>query len=291
MNLAAVRVKHVLSPLEIVVIEAHRSTDAKLTPGLRPAGAPLHSMTFEESSRETPEADEVPVDAGELMRLHVRALFAQDGDGRLLTVNETGGAPAPRFFLGRTPSQKLWWIRHDVDASLVDELRRSARQSPAMTLWQSIPLVRANSLRHSPAGVRSSVCGQGLTSTAPPDLAQMAAAVRITPANVELLTPYLRDWHVDVDAGVPMAASLHDGMAVSVCCSARVTDRAHEAGVYTHPEFHGRGHASRAVAEWAAAVWQSKCVPLYSTSWENRPSQALARRLGLVQFGVDLHIT
>jgi predicted GNAT family acetyltransferase len=87
-----------------------------------------------------------------------------------------------------------------------------------------------------------------------------------------------------------MGASLHDGMAVSVCCSVRVTDRAHEAGVETHPEFRGRGHATRAVAEWAAAVWQLRCVPLYSTSWENASSRALARRLGLVQFGADLHI-
>jgi hypothetical protein len=44
----------------------------------------------------------LPWTAGELTRLHVRALFAQDDDGRLLTLNETGGEPAPRFFLGRT---------------------------------------------------------------------------------------------------------------------------------------------------------------------------------------------
>jgi hypothetical protein len=32
-------------------------------------------------------------------------------------------------------------------------------------------------------------------------------------------------------------------------------------------------------------------VPLYSTSWKNEPSRAVARRLGLIQYGVDLHIT
>jgi hypothetical protein len=32
-------------------------------------------------------------------------------------------------------------------------------------------------------------------------------------------------------------------------------------------------------------------VPLYSTSWENVVSRGLARKLGLEQFGVDLHIT
>lgn len=30
-------------------------------------------------------------------------------------------------------------------------------------------------------------------------------------------------------------------------------------------------------------------VPLYSTSWENRPSRALAKRLGLIEFGSPAH--
>lgn len=229
--------------------------------------------------------------AAELMRLHVQALFTLDGDGRLLTVNEIGGGPAPRFFLGRTTSDRLWWVRHDVDAALVDEL-----------------LTLCDSERGDDASAADSACSRQLLTVlarngpvervwsgpafyCPPGLAQTGAAVRITPANAELLTRHLGAWRGNVDAGVPMAASVHDGMAVSVCCSVRVTDRAHEAGVETHPAFRGRGHASRAVAGWAAAVWQLDCVPLYSTSWENRPSQALARRLGLVQFGADLHIT
>jgi hypothetical protein len=32
-------------------------------------------------------------------------------------------------------------------------------------------------------------------------------------------------------------------------------------------------------------------TPLYSTSWENEASLALAKKLGLPQYGVDLHIT
>lgn len=231
------------------------------------------------------------MDAGELMRLHVRALFAQDGDGRLLTVNDTGGEPAPRFFLGRTTSEKLWWVRHDVDAALIDELRTLCETAPCE---EALAADFAGSSQFVTVLARKGPVERVWSGPAfhcPPNVAQKGLAVRITPANAELLTPYMPNWRVDVDAGVPMAASLHDGTAVSVCCSVRVTDGAHEAGVETHPQFRGRGHASRAVAEWAAAVWQLQCVPLYSTSWENGPSQALARRLGLVQFGADLHIT
>jgi hypothetical protein len=32
-------------------------------------------------------------------------------------------------------------------------------------------------------------------------------------------------------------------------------------------------------------------IPLYSTSWQNQASLALARKLGLIQYGADLHIT
>jgi GNAT superfamily N-acetyltransferase len=231
------------------------------------------------------------MDTGELMRLHVRALFAQDGDGRLLTVNEPGGQPAPRFLLGRTTSEKLWWVRHDVDAALVDELRTLCEAEA----WNAVLAAdSAGSTQFVTALARKSPVEHVWSGPAfhcPPDLVAEGTPLRITPANAQLLTPYLEDWHVDVKASIPMAASLHDGMAVSVCCSVRVTDRAHEAGVETHPEFRGRGHATRAVAEWAAAVWQLRCVPLYSTSWENASSRALARRLGLVQFGADLHIT
>lgn len=224
------------------------------------------------------------------MRLHVRALFTLNSDGRLLAVNDAGGGLAPRFFLGRTPEGKLWWTRYDVPDALADELRTIceavstdehlaadpmsarrfvtalARQAPVKRVWSG------------PAFL----CPTGLTGE---------GGTRVTTANAGVLGPYLEDWRVDVDAGVPMAVSLHDGRAVSVCCSVRIIDRAHEAGVETHPHFRGRGHARRAVAEWAAAVRELKGVPLYSTSWENGPSQALARRLGLVHFGADLHIT
>jgi len=38
----------------------------------------------------------------ELMKRHVEALYTHDAAGRLRRVREHNGAPAPRFFLGRT---------------------------------------------------------------------------------------------------------------------------------------------------------------------------------------------
>lgn len=37
-----------------------------------------------------------------LTELQMDALFTRDASGRLVTINEPNGGPAPRFFLGRT---------------------------------------------------------------------------------------------------------------------------------------------------------------------------------------------
>lgn len=225
------------------------------------------------------------------MRLHVRALFTLDRDGQLLALNESSGGPAPRFFLGRTLQGTAWWIRRYVGADLAEELRVLCEAEPTPARLEADPasdhhFVAALARKGPVTRVWS-----GPAFRCPPDLVPDGTAIRVTSANAAVLSPYLEEWRVDVDGGVPMAATLHHGRAVSVCCSVRVTDGAHEAGVETHPDFRGRGHASTAVAGWATAVRELGCLPLYSTSWENERSRKLASRLGLVQFGSDLHIT
>ena len=78
---------------------------------------------------------------------------------------------------------------------------------------------------------------------------------------------------------------------MSVCRSVRLSSRAHEAGVDTLVSYRRRGYATSVVAAWALAVRALNLTPLYSTSWDNVASQRVARRLGLVQYGVDYHVT
>lgn len=227
----------------------------------------------------------------DLMRLHLKALFTCDAAGRLLTVNEPGGGAAPRFFLGRTAHGNVWCTRHDVGETLARELRALCEsQRPTLDIEADradpAPFV-ACLARREPV----SKTWAGPTFRFPSDLPDDESAIRVTLENAALLSPYLEDWREDVAAGVPMAAVLEGGKAVSLCCSVRVTPQAHEAGVETHPDFRRRGHAAGAVAAWASAVRDMGRIPLYSTSWENESSRALAKKLGLVQFGVDLHIT
>jgi GNAT superfamily N-acetyltransferase len=227
----------------------------------------------------------------DLMRLHVETLFARDDTDRLLTVNEPGGAAAPRFFLGWTADGNICWFRHDVDAALVEELRALCK-SQFMALevhsgpGSAAPFIACLS-REEPVGN----VWEGPAFHFPSHLSGDEIAVRVTSDNAAVLTPYFEDWRGDVAASAPMVVVLEGREAVSLCCSVRMTPHAHEAGVETHPHFRGRGHAARAVNAWARIIREMDLIPLYSTSWENESSRALAKKLDLIQYGADLHIT
>ena len=81
---------------------------------------------------------------------------------------------------------------------------------------------------------------------------------------------------------------LHEGEAVAVCCCSRNAPGAAEASLRTLEAYQRRGFAAATVAAWAAAIRESRRLPLYSTSWDNVASQGVARKLGLVLYGADL---
>ena len=63
--------------------------------------------------------------------MHVQTLFTHDAHARLLLVNEPGGgAPAPRFFLGRTQTGNLWRFRADLPESLMEALEALCLDEP-----------------------------------------------------------------------------------------------------------------------------------------------------------------
>ncbi|MFC4014843.1 GNAT family N-acetyltransferase [Nonomuraea purpurea] len=80
-------------------------------------------------------------------------------------------------------------------------------------------------------------------------------------------------------AGAPWAMIVEDGQVASLCHSARRTPEGAEAGVWTAPEFRGRGYAAATTAVWADLLPGTRLF--YSTSAGNRSSQSVAARLGL----------
>ena len=61
------------------------------------------------------------------MQLHIDALYTRDANGDLVRVNEHNGAPAPRFFLGRSTDGVVRCFRHDVDLDTRRELEAATR--------------------------------------------------------------------------------------------------------------------------------------------------------------------
>ncbi len=225
------------------------------------------------------------------MRMHVDALFTHDARGRMLRVNEPGGKPAPRFFLGRTAHGNVWRFRHDLDEGLVRQLESLCRAEPPGDEFLPPPHGTGpyRELLDQASPVEAAWAGPAFCF--PPDAGTASGAVLVTEQFADLLRPHLQAWTGGVLTRQPMLAVLHDGQAVALCASVRVTAAAHEAGVETAPAFRRRGYAARAVRAWAAAVRELGRVPLYSTSWDNAASRAVAGRLGLRRFGADLHIT
>ncbi len=227
----------------------------------------------------------------DLMAIQAATLFRHDAAGRLTTINEPGGGSGPRLFLGRTTAGNVWRLRHDLPGALADEL--------AGILAEEGPLGDPR----RPAATFDRLVA-ALAAAAPVERVWDGPAWLI-PASVtrrEDITTTLVDdpailhsgfprWERDVETASPCVAVVEDGLAVSVCCCARTSDHASEAGVETLAGYRGQGYASAVVAAWAHEVRRAGRLPLYSTSWDNVASRAVARRLGLRLYGVDLHMT
>jgi predicted GNAT family acetyltransferase len=79
-------------------------------------------------------------------------------------------------------------------------------------------------------------------------------------------------------------AVLEGGAPVSICFCARSSEVAAEAGLETAAAFRRRGYGSCVTAAWAAMIRASGRIPLYSTSWTNEASLAVARTLELLAY-------
>lgn len=231
----------------------------------------------------------------ELMNIHVRALFTHDSESRLRFVNEPGGSTvqAARMFLGRTRAGNVWRFRGDLPENLCEELTALCADEPVVEDFRKPPRYAETYVRlleqHAPICELESgpaYCFTEITKRTE----QPESVLIVTEKNAEVLRGGFEDFVAELSDWQPFVALARNNRAVSVCRSARITPKAHEAGVETLPRFRGNGYARKATAEWARLVRAAGAMPLYSTSWENTASQAVARKLDLRCYGADFHI-
>jgi hypothetical protein len=227
------------------------------------------------------------------LELQIEALFTHDLAGHIVAINEPGGGPAPRFFLGRTRTANLWRIRHDVPEATARRLDALAAAEPVYDDLGAQPRGMAGFLGALRLDQPVRLGESGPAYRFPDVLPAPEGVTRITRANLHLLRRMGWDPEAlarEFEGREPMLAVVEDVTAVSFCFSARLTAHAAEAGVETLDAYRGRGHASAVVTAWARAIRATGRVPLYSTSWDNRDSQAVAGTLELVQYGSDLSL-
>ena len=227
------------------------------------------------------------------LNLHIRALFVHDGRGRIVTRNALDGARAPRFFLGRTPDGNRWRFRDDVPDAVAVQLEVLCQDEPAPPDLRQPPLHDANYRRILATHAPIAEAGAGPAYRFPEDVTPpIDGVVRLTASNAALLRDGdLEPWLEDIGPSEPLMALVHDGRAVSICGSVRITPEAHEAGVETSAAARGHGFAAAVVAAWARPVRELGAEPLYSTSWENTASRAVARKLRLIPYAADYWLT
>ena len=228
------------------------------------------------------------------MDLHVRCLYTHDGQDRTVAVNEPDNTSitAARFHLGRTSRGNIWRFHRDVPALLADRIEELCEREPALNDDRERPPLHAADyleLIESNFQVFNVSAGPLYHWAKSPAIFDRNVC-RINEKNSGFVKGAFEEMSSEVATWQPFVALLEDERAVSVCRSARITEAAHEAGVETLPEFRGRGYAAKVTDAWARDVLALGGIPLYSTSWENNASQAVARKLNLEFVGSDYEI-
>ncbi len=222
------------------------------------------------------------------MELQAETLYRLDERGRMLRQNDPDRGGAPRVFLGRTLHGNVWRLRHDLEPALATELEMILGTEPVTGDLAQPPMTLDRLL--VALGAAPSDVSRGPAWWFPRRPEPPSGVVRVTGANRDVLARHFA-WLVEELADwSPCAAVLRDGAAVSVCFSSRLSARAAEAGVETAEPYRGRGLAPLVVSAWACLIYESGRLPLYSTSWENAASRAVARKLGISLYGEDISI-
>ena len=210
---------------------------------------------------------------------HLRTLFLLDSAGRIRGTREPNPDRGPLFALIRGRASCAWAVR----AELSQEIAGLAREEPPVADFRDAP-VHAERYRSLAGGEEYS----GPAFAFPETVEQHAATVLVN--EVQLLARHFSGWTAaEIPGRSPVVGVVEDGHAVSVCFCARRSDTAAEAGLKTAAEFRGRGLGPQVAAAWALAAWAlavraSGRIPLYSASWANGASLAVARKLGLVAY-------
>ncbi|MGE7891104.1 GNAT family N-acetyltransferase [Bacillus cereus] len=220
----------------------------------------------------------------DLIAIQVEVLFVHSPVGKMKCVNEKGNPKAPRFFLGRTREGSITRYHCNVDDKTISKIEKLIREPS-----NHIGIAKIINVLNEERTVENIWMGPAFML--PNNLHKPTRTIQITEKNKELLRENFSNLIEQMEWRQPYFAIVQNEKVVSICCSARSTPVAAEASVETLAEFQGNGYGTDVVTAWAISIQEEKRIPLYSTSWDNYASQAVARKLKLINYGMNLHIT
>ena len=210
--------------------------------------------------------------------LHLQTLFRIDRRGRITGTREPDSRRGPVFKLVRGRAHCVWAVRADTPDRIADALHDLAAEEPPVEDGR-LPPLHADRYR----ALAGDAADSGPAFAFPDAIPKVEGVVLLD--SVERLLRYFPEWNrAEMPGRAPIVAVERDGHAVSVCCCARRSEHAAEAGLETAPGFRGAGLGAQVTAAWATAVRASGRVPLYSTAWTNTASLGVAARLKLVAY-------
>lgn len=225
-----------------------------------------------------------------LMELQVKALFTHDEDNMLRNINEFKGTLAPRLFYGRTIEGSVVRFRYDLPDRVKEEINKIIVEEPIQEQLPNSPigLDKLKEVLQQHAEIQ--YIWEGPAYELPNKLVSSIDIIRVTEANADILKNSFQSLIPRVPSSEPCFIKMVKGNVAAVAFSSRVSEGACEVGIETLPSFRGKGYAVELVEAWAAAVREIERIPLYSTAWNNKASQAVANKLKAIFYGVDLSI-
>jgi hypothetical protein len=231
-------------------------------------------------------------DEARLLEQHAGVLFRMDHHERLIGLNEPGDDVPPRLFLARGEITHRIWFGAGVGEATIEACHAISRelpswngQQPGASLYDSL---RAAVALEAP--IVDETNGPAYRFGERVDIPIDTDARVIDAASAQLLDsnfPYTRSV---LAFRSPVVGVVIDGSVVSACYCARKRPNACEAGVDTIEPYRGRGFAPLVASAWRDAVEAEGSEPLYSTSWDNVASRAVAAKLRLIPYAETLSL-
>jgi hypothetical protein len=230
-----------------------------------------------------------------LLAIEIDTLWSTDGRGRLVEERGLNGFPAPHLVVACSSGASVTAVGSEVPDDLALEL--SGLLAGSETPRPGSPPVTLEVVRRRLEAVMGPVEVASGPSYVAESLPTATSAGTIVPSDTVIRQePRLRapqganwepgEWRLLLEGALgPWAAVTEGNSTIALCFSARLTDMAAEAGVWTHPDHRGRGHAAAVTAAWGRQVLATGRLVFYSTSASNRSSQRVAARLGLRPIG------